>query len=64
MRLKYRIDSVLLKEAIRVLAPGGVFVICDSFSGSLLKTYIKKLDYRRKFGRRKIIPFLDLFIAS
>jgi len=30
---------VILKEAVRVLAPGGVFVICDSFSGSLLKTY-------------------------
>jgi len=30
---------VLLKEAIRVLAPGGMFVICDLFSGSLLKTY-------------------------
>lgn len=30
---------VLLKEAIRVLAHGGVFVICDLFSGSFLKTY-------------------------
>ena len=31
--------TVILKEAVRVLAPGGVFVICDTFSGSLLKTY-------------------------
>jgi len=31
--------TVLLKEAIRVLAPGGVFLICDPFSGSFLKAY-------------------------
>ena len=30
---------VLLKEAIRVLASGGVFVICDPLSGSFLKAY-------------------------
>ena len=30
---------VLLKEVIRVLAPDGVFVICDPFSGSFLKAY-------------------------
>jgi len=29
----------LLKEVIRLLAPGGVFVICDPFSGSFLKAY-------------------------
>ena len=31
--------TVLFKEAIRVLAPGGAFVICDPFSGSFLKAY-------------------------
>jgi len=31
--------TVLLKEAIRVLAPSGVFVICDPFSSSFLKAY-------------------------
>nr|QNO56836.1 2-methoxy-6-polyprenyl-1,4-benzoquinol methylase, mitochondrial [Methanosarcinales archaeon ANME-1 ERB7] len=31
--------TVIIKEAVRVLAPGGVFVICDSFSSPLLKTY-------------------------
>ena len=31
--------TVLFKAAIRVLAPGGVFVICDPFSGSFLKAY-------------------------
>ena len=31
--------TVLFKEAIRALAPGGVFVICDPFSGSFLKAY-------------------------
>jgi SAM-dependent methyltransferase len=31
--------TVLLKEAIRVLAPGGVFMICDLFSGSFRKAY-------------------------
>ncbi len=30
----------------RVLHSSGVFVICDTTSGSLLKTYIKKLDPR------------------
>ncbi len=34
--------TVLFKEAIRLLAPGGVFVICDPFSGSFLKAYRAK----------------------
>ncbi|NQE06713.1 Ubiquinone/menaquinone biosynthesis C-methyltransferase UbiE [ANME-1 cluster archaeon GoMg1] len=34
--------TVLFKEAIRLLAPGGVFVICDPFSGSFLKAYKAK----------------------
>ena len=31
--------TVLLKEAVRVLASGGVFLICDLFGGSFLKAY-------------------------
>jgi SAM-dependent methyltransferase len=31
--------SILLKEVVRVLAPGGHFVICDLFGGSFLKAY-------------------------
>lgn len=31
--------TALLKEVIRVLAPGGSFLICDLFRGSFLKAY-------------------------
>lgn len=55
--------TVILKEAVRVLVPGGVFVICGSFSGSLLKTYIKKLDYRRNFGRKNLFRVLRRFLT-
>ena len=34
--------TVLFKEAIRVLTPGSVFVICDPFNGSFLKAYKAK----------------------
>ncbi|MBE9546264.1 MAG: methyltransferase domain-containing protein [Proteobacteria bacterium] len=31
--------AILLKEVVRVLAPGGRFLICDLFQGSFLKKY-------------------------
>lgn len=31
--------TALLKEVVRVLAPGGTFVVCDLFRGSFLKKY-------------------------
>jgi len=51
--------TLLLKEAIRVLAPGGVFVICDLFNGSLLKTYNVKsmpelLETVRQMGTEEV----------
>ena len=51
--------TLLLKEAIRVLAPGGVFVICDLFNGSLLKTYKVKsvpelLETVRQMGAEEV----------
>jgi ubiquinone/menaquinone biosynthesis C-methylase UbiE len=51
--------TLLLKEAIRVLAPGGVFVICDLFNGKLLKTYNVKsvpalLETVRQMGAEEV----------
>jgi len=45
--------SILYLVLGLVSLSSGVFVICGSFSGSLLKMYIKKLDHRRNFGREK-----------
>jgi SAM-dependent methyltransferase len=42
--------TVLFKEAIRVLAPGGVFVICDPFNGSFLKAYKVKFVSFKEAG--------------
>lgn len=48
-----------LKEVIRVLAPGGTFLICDLFRGSFLKAYKVKnvpelLEKLQQLGTRDV----------